>query len=402
MMTRKRAARGLGAATAVAAAALFGLFGAGAAFAESGVTKDTIKIGMFGPLSGPVSEYGYPINNGAIAIYKKVNDEGGIYGRKIEIIDEDGACDPAKTRAAVKKLISLDDVFMVHGGSCSGAVFAARQEFIDDKVPFMVMAATQDTISVPVNRYIFTTTLTGTDDGNIALRFIKSMPNVKRIAIIHHPDEWAQSRVDALTAGVKGSSLKIVANEVLERKASDATAQVLKLKDAKPDVIEMVLYPAEAAVFLRDAHKYGLGGPFIGTFAVMDLLDLATRAGGLDVAKNVYTTAFLTGPIGSPGMSGPTDVYRKYFPTDKLQSLSFYGMSGAYAVIDALRRAGPNLTREKFIDALEAIRNADAGPAYCKITFSATDHRGCKDGQIWTIRDGKIVALGPTWPKAGQ
>ena len=164
----------------------------------------------------------------------------------------------------------------------------------------------------------------------------------------------------------------------------------------------MVLYPAEAAVFLRDARKYGLDGPFVGTFAVMDLLDLAERAGGLDIAKNVYTTAFLAGPIGSPEMGGPTNVYRKYFPTDKLQSLSFYGMSGAYAVIDALRRAGSDLTREKFIDALEATKDAAAGPAYCKITFSATDHRGCKDGQIWTIRDGKIVALGPTWPKAGQ
>ena len=92
---------------------------------DPGITKDTIKIGTFGPLTGPVSLYGYPIINGAAAVYKKVNDEGGIHGRKIELVYEDGVCDPAKTRAAVKKLIASHEVFMINGGNCSAAVFAA-------------------------------------------------------------------------------------------------------------------------------------------------------------------------------------------------------------------------------------------------------------------------------------
>jgi len=401
-MAEKLASRALRGLMMLACATLGALFAVAGVSAEPGVSKDTIRIGMFGPLTGPVAMYGYPINNGAIAIYKKINDEGGINGREVEIFHEDGACDPAKTRAAVKKLIAREDVFMIHGGNCSAAVFAAREEFIDNQVPFMVMAATQDSISTPVNRYIFTTTLTGTDDGGIMLRFVNSMPNVKRIAIVRHPDEWADSRMKALAAGVKDSTLEVAANEVLERKASDATAQVLKLKEAKPDVVLMFLYPAEAAVFLRDARKYGLAGPVVGAFSVSDLLDLAERAGGLDMVKDVYATSYLAGPIGSPAMSEFTNIYRKYFPNDKLSSSSFSGMSSAYAVIDALRRAGPDLTREKFIDALEATREAFAGPAYCKISFSKSDHRGCKNGQVWTVRNGQIVALGPTWSAAGQ
>ena len=77
----------------------------GSVSAEVGVTDDTIRIGMFGPLQGKVSLYGYPINNGPIAIYKEVNETGGIHGRKIEIVHEDGDCNPQKTAAAVKKLI---------------------------------------------------------------------------------------------------------------------------------------------------------------------------------------------------------------------------------------------------------------------------------------------------------
>jgi ABC-type branched-subunit amino acid transport system substrate-binding protein len=64
--------------------------------ADPGVTSDTIRIGRFGPLTGPVSIYGYPINDGAIAVYKQMNDAGGINGRKIEIVQEDDACDPTK------------------------------------------------------------------------------------------------------------------------------------------------------------------------------------------------------------------------------------------------------------------------------------------------------------------
>lgn len=370
---------------------------AGPALAETGVTDTTIKLGMFGPLTGAVSIYGYPINNGAIAIYREVNEQGGIHGRKIEIFHEDGSCDPAKTRAAVKKLIHNDEVFAIHGGSCSAAVYAARDEFIDNKVPFMVMAATLDAISDPPNRYIFTTTLPGSADGNIALNFTKSIPNVKKIAIIKHANEWAEAKGKNIYENYKKAGLELVADETLEAKATDATSQVLRIKQAKPDATIFLLYPGESAVFLRDARKYGLKGPFIGTNSVMDLLDLAERAGSKEALRDTYASAFLAGPIGSPEMQKWTDIYRKHFPNDKVQSLSFYGMSGALTVVEALKRAGRDLTRDKFIAALESIKDGEGGPAYCKVNFSKERRQGCLDGTVWTIRGDKIVAIGPTY-----
>ena len=388
----RRLSLGLAAATLFALAPLHAL-------AEDGVTADTIKIGMFGPLTGSTSVYGYPINNGAIAIYKAVNDQGGINGRKIEIVHEDGACDPAKTRAAVKKLIYTDKVFMIHGGSCSAAVVAARDEFSDAKVPFMVMAATLDAISDPMNKYIFTTTLPGSGDGAVMLNFAKSIPNVKKIAVVRHENDWANAKYKRVEENYKAAGLTLVADVTLESKASDATSQVLKIKAANPDATIFILYPGESAVFLRDAEKYGLKGPFIGTTSVMDLKDLEERAGSKTAVKDVYVTAFLKGPIGSPELEKYTDIYKKYFPNDKLQSLSFYGMSGALTVVDALRRAGKDLTREKFIAALEATKNGDAGPAYCQVNFSASRRQGCLDGTIWSLRGDKITNVGPTWPK---
>jgi branched-chain amino acid transport system substrate-binding protein len=381
---------------ALAAALAAGLAGPASA-QDVGITDTTIKLGMFGPLTGAVSIYGYPINNGAIAIYREINEQGGINGRKIEIVHEDGACDPAKTRAAVKKLIHNDKVFAIHGGSCSAAVYAARDEFIDGKVPFMVMAATLDGISDPPNRYIFTTTLPGSGDGNVVLNFTKSIPNVKKIAIIKHANEWADAKGKNVYANHKAAGLELVADVTLESKATDATSQVLRIKQANPDATIFLLYPGESAVFLRDAHKYGLKGPFIGTNSVMDLLDLAERAGNKDALRDTYASAFLAGPIGSAEMQKWTEIYRKHFPNDKVQSLSFYGMSGALTIVDAMKRAGRDLTREKFIAALEATKDGEAGPAYCKVNFTKERRQGCLDGTMWALRGDKIVNVGPSY-----
>jgi branched-chain amino acid transport system substrate-binding protein len=374
---------------------LFGGVASGLA-AEPGVTADTIKIGMFGPLTGSVSLWGYPINNGAIAVYNSVNAAGGINGRKIEVVDEDDACDPAKAVAAVKKLIVRDDVFAIHGGTCSAAVMAAKDDIIDAKVPYVVMAATLDEISKPVNKYIFTTTMPGSGDGLVLARFVSSMPQVKTVAIVKHSDQWADTKSGAFVAALD-KRIKIATTEQLDRKVTDAVSQVLRIKQFNPDVVVAFTYPAETAVLLRDARKYGLTVPFMGTSSVMDLADLSERAGGPEVMKQVYAASFLTAPPGSAQSAKWGDIYKASFPHDKLQTLSFFGMSGALLVVDALKRAGRDLTREKFIQALETTKDLDAGPAHCTITITPENHQGCTQGTMWSFVDGHVVPVGPTW-----
>jgi len=290
-------------------------------------------------------------------------------------------------------------VFMIHGGNCSAAVVAARDEFADSKVPFMVMAATLDAISDPMNKYIFTTTLPGSGDGAVMLAFAKSIPNAKKIAVIRHENEWANAKYKRVQEGYKAAGLDLVADVTLEAKATDATSQVLKVKSANPDATIFILYPGLFAIYPPTTEKYGLKGPFVGTTSVMDLKDLQDRTGSKTAVKDVYVTAFLKVPIGSPELAQYTEIYKKQFPNDKLQSLSFYGMSGALTVADALSRAGRDLTREKIIAAPESTKNGDAGPAYCQVNFSPTRRQGCLDGTIWSLKGDSIVNVGPTWPK---
>ena len=369
------------------------------AYAEPGVTADTIRIGTFGPLTGPVSIYGYPIINGAVAGYNEINEKGGIHGRKIEMVYEDDACDAAKTRAAVKKLVHSHEVFAIHGGTCSAAVSAARDEIIASEVPYMVMAMVLDSITSPVAKNMFTTTQTGTLDGVTMVNFVKSIPNVKKVVVIKNTDEWADAHLSTIYPGLKEAGIEIAADLVLERNASDATTQALHSVEAGADAVILVTYPNETAVFLREAKKYGLKGPFIGASSQMDMMAVAERAGGIDAISDLYVSSYLIEPVDGEQVKEFAANYTKHFPNDKLQTLSFYGTSGAYAVVDALERAGPDLTREGFIKALESTSGGFAGPAYCKITFTPENHQGCTQGHIWAVRDGKVVAIGETWPQ---
>jgi branched-chain amino acid transport system substrate-binding protein len=371
--------------------------------ADSGVTKDTIRVGMFGPITGSYAAHRV-VYDGAKAVYQEANEHGGIYGRKIEVVFEDDGCDISKARAAVKRLISQDDVFVLHGGVCSPSSFAVRQEAEDNEVPMMLLASTMDKITQPVSHYVFTTTLTGSRSGETIGNFVRSVPNVHKVAIVRHPDDWAQVQVDGLLPVLKAAGITVVATVNEERNAADATTQVLGIKQMAPDLTVVMLYPAEMAVFLRDAHKYGLNGPFVTPVVGMDMHEIEQRAGSHDAVSDVYTASFLAGAPGDPNVQPFVDLFKTHYPNESVQALDFYGMSGAYAIVEALRRAGPDLTREKFIAALESLKDFKVGPSACSITLSAVTHQGCASGTMWTLVGDTIVNIGPSWKavKVGQ
>jgi branched-chain amino acid transport system substrate-binding protein len=385
----------IGGAIALVLAA--GFSGQAIATDTTGITDKTIKIGMYGPLTGSQSSWGYPVMNGAAMVYKEINEKGGIHGRKIEIVQEDGACDAAKTVAAVKKLIHREKVFLINSGICSGPTIAARPELINNKVPLMLFAASLDAITTPVSRYVFTVAPTGRHDGLSIGEFVRSIPGVKRVAIVGHADEWAKSKSEAFKAVAKQANLEIVADETLEKNVTDSAAQVLAIKRANADAVVLLTYPGPTAAFLRDAHKYSLKAKFVGNNSLIDLGALAERVGNLDALQTTFITATIVGAIGSQELAPYEKMLKKHFPKDTIKADSFYGTASAITVVEALKRAGKDLTREKFIDALEKMQGFNAGIAPCSISFSSENHQGCQTQTVWTLRGSNVVNVGPRW-----
>ena len=157
---------------------------------STGVTKDTIKIGLFGPMTGVASAIQKQVY-GSAAIYKDVNDHGGINGRKIQLVIEDDGCKPDKGVEVVKKLLYDDKVLLLHGAWCSGVALAIKPELAEVAGALIsVLAAASSAISTPVQPNIFHPIVTTQVAGRQMADFAVSKPGAKRIAIIRHSDEW--------------------------------------------------------------------------------------------------------------------------------------------------------------------------------------------------------------------
>lgn len=358
----------------------------------TGLADDSIKVGVMGPFSGNAASYS-KAEIGMLAYYDKINDEGGVHGRKLVAIQEDTACDPAKGLAAVKKLIYQDEVFMLHGNSCSGVALAIRPIVEEAGLPWVIAHAASDSISNPLAPNIFHGLPTGSANGRAMAQFVLSRPDTERVAIIEHSNDWAHSYADPAREYLEEHGVKPVAELTMERGQTDATAQILKLREANPDFIIAALYEAETAIFLRDLKKYGMGDiPIMGT-AGTDLENTLKRVGDFDTVKNYFVIHSYVDSLDGPKLKPWGEMIKKYYPDEELSTFSFASIGSAIAVVEALKNAGPDLTRSKFVAALENIHGLETGILSEPITFTHEDHQGVKGSAVAGFVDGHPTVL---------
>lgn len=364
-----------------------------------GVTEDTIKIGVPAPFSGPYSVFG-AAGYAIAAYYEYVNEHGGIHGRKIEVVLADTACEEGQGIATIKRLIYQEDVFLINGLTCSGVGLAVRPVIAETNVPLVVSTAANQNISEPVVNNIFHAVQTSRDFGEAMVKFALSKPGTERIAIVAHSNEWAKGYIEPAKALLeKQEGVKVVADVALERGATDATAQVLRLKQANADFILVTLYGPELGVFLRDAQKFGLDVPMIGSLGA-DYLKTQERLGGPAAMQNFYMVHQYRGLLNSPQLADFRRKIANNLPEGQsITDFTFYGPGSAVVVAHVLKQIGPNPTREKFIEAMEHVQNFDTGILAGTITFTPGDHQGVDNVYVVGYDQQGELAIFKSWSK---
>ncbi len=235
--------------TALAMAAL-GLAGVSAA-------EDTIKIGVVGPRTGGAAATGKAFEEGIALALDKINGAGGAMGKKVEVIFEDTAGDPAKAASGIEKLITKDKVVMVLGESHSSAALAEIDVANRNKVPLIIAEAWHDDITKKNYPYVFRAGPCNSGVVNDSIIGFVKKYGFKRVAIFAENTDWGLGIKDLAEQGLKKAGVEFT-TIITERKSQDHYAELNKVKKFKPDLILAFVYGFGVHYLIAQAGEVGI------------------------------------------------------------------------------------------------------------------------------------------------
>ncbi len=244
-----------------------------AALALSGCAKkgggNTIRIGFIGPLTGDLAYAGVNMKEAVEVARDEINSHGGINGKKVEVIFEDGKCGPKEAANAGNKLINIDGVTAIIGGVCSSETLAVAPLAEKSKVILISAASTNPKIT-DAGDYIFRDVPSDTFQGIYAARYVKVTLNKTRVALLKCLSDWCMGVNDAFKAEYQKAGGVITAEESFPQDSRDLRSQIVKLKASDPQLIYFVSYTEASIVGIKQMKELGVKATLFGADAWSD------------------------------------------------------------------------------------------------------------------------------------
>lgn len=358
-----------------------------------GVTDKVIKIGQWGPQTGPAAAWG-AVARGTDLYFKLVNDEGGINGRKIEYYLRDDAYNPAKTKAIGKEFINQIGVFAVVGGVGTAPGMAVRDDLIENKIVWVGPSTGNKHWSRPFQKYIFAVYPLYTDEAYLLTQYAVEKLGKKRIAVFYQNDDYGKDGLEGVERYMKEKGMEIVAKVSVEVPDTDLSSHALKLKESGADAVVMYPSPKHAAIILGEAAKVGFLTQWVSSSTLSDAPLMYEITKGL--WKGIIVASFGELPDSDhPLMVKYRQAWQKYAPKERWGTFYYAGIIWAEPLVEGLKRAGRNLTTEGLISALETLKDwKGIGPP---LTYTSTDHLGAKSIKIAKVKDDGNLELLTDW-----
>lgn len=386
-MTQRRQFLAAGAAASAVLALKPGL-----AQATQGVSKDQIVIGSLLDLSGPLVTLGKPVQNGMTMRVEQINAAGGIHGRKLKLVVADTGYDPKKAVLGAQKLLTSDKIFAMIGSLGSVVSLSTIPLCLERNVPHLFPITAHRGNYEPFHKLKFQSFAPYTETTAAGLRELHRSKPYKRVGIIYQDDEYGLEVLKGTEAALKDVGATLVEKTTYKRGATDFSSQMQKLRAANPDLIVLGTIVRETIGAMAVARQLGYTGDFFGSSAAY--MPAVPKAGGKAVeglyAMNETPTPYRDDPKNNKLLNDWMDQYKQRFNEDA----DLWAVAG-WLLVDifakAAEKAGPNLTTDSFVKALETMtypRTFLGSPEY---SWSPTRRLGNMQMRIAQIQNGRWV-----------
>jgi branched-chain amino acid transport system substrate-binding protein len=347
---------------------------------DEGASDTEIRIGNTNPYSGPASAYGQ-IGKTIEAFFKKVNDEGGVNGRKVTFISYDDGYAPPKTIEMVRKLVEEDKVLLVFQTLGTPSNTAIRKYMNGKKVPQLFVATGASTWGQPKE---FPWTMGWQPDyateGAIYAKHILSTVKDPKIAVLMQNDDYGRDYFNGFKQGLGKDADKIVQVATYEVADPTVDSQMIALKNAGANVFFNITTPKFAAQAIKKAYEIGwkpahyLNNVSISVGSVL-------KPAGIEASKGIITAAYVKDPT-DPQFQKDADMVvwnafmDKYYPQgDKTSTFTAYGYAVSSTLLEVLKRAGDTLTRENIMKQAAGLKSVEVPLLIpgIKVSTSPTD-----------------------------
>ncbi|MGY4400294.1 ABC transporter substrate-binding protein [Bradyrhizobium sp. USDA 3315] len=330
---------------------------------DTGASDTEIKIGNIMPYSGPASAYGV-IGRTEAAYFKKVNDAGGINGRKINFISYDDAYSPPKAVEQARKLVESDEVLLIFNSLGTPSNSAIQKYMNSKKVPQLFVATGATKWNDPKD---FPWTMgwqpNYQSETQIYAKYIlKNMPNAK-IAVLYQNDDYGKDYLKGLKDGLgQRAASMIVAEESFETSQPTIDSNIVKLKASNADVFIDIATPKFAAQAIKKVAEIGWK-PTHFLNNVSASVGSVIKPAGFENAQDIISAAYLKDASdkqwdNDPGMKEFYAFMAKDFPEgDKLDGGTVVGFGVAQTLVQVLKQCGDNLTRENIMKQAASLKD---------------------------------------------
>lgn len=355
-----------------------------------GVTDKEILIGSCAALEGPSNFLGRETVIGAQTYFQMVNEEGGVHGRKLRLISHDDSYDPAKAQACWDKLIS-ENVFAM--GFFVGTPTAVKYVPLAEsaKIPVVGLFTGAQTLYTPLRHWVINVRASYGDETQEQVTGLWDTLHFRKIAVIYPEDAFGQAVLLGVQNALQKQGSAPVATASYQRQTAQVGPAIDKVRAANPDAVVVVGPSNTVAPILKQSHGKGwtplfLTVSFVGTDELIQ--DAGSDAEGVVITQVVppyYLTDFKTVALYRR-------MLQKYSPSARPNFVSLEGFVDAMVLVEGLKKAGKELTREGLIQAIESIHDLDAGLGpQLKLDYSARDHKGLDHVLPTVVRGGRAV-----------